>query len=174
MAWAGLPETHIVDSHEGRDFGRALETAGGILRALPLLDDVFWVVAGDVFMPDFQFRSAAVERFTASGKTAHLWLVPNPGHNPRGDFGFSSDGLVLNLPAGHTNRQYTFSTVALYRKSFFTRSDAPAPVGNPQGIGAALAPMLRSAMDRKEVSGEVYPGTWTDVGTPDRLKALNF
>lgn len=173
VTWPGLPEVHIAYSHEGRDFGRALETAGGILRALPLLDDVFWVLAGDVFMPDFQFRSAALERFTASGKTAHLWLVPNPAHNPRGDFGLSSDGLVLNLPAGHPERQYTFSTVALYRKNFFTRSDAPAPVGNPQGIGAALAPMLRAAMDRGEVSGEVYTGAWTDVGTPERLAQLN-
>ncbi|MFM8576996.1 MAG: nucleotidyltransferase family protein, partial [Limnohabitans sp.] len=62
---------------------------------------------------------------------------------------------------------------ALYRHSFFTRSDAPAPAGNPAGVAAPLAPMLRAAMDRGEVSGEVYTGTWTDVGTPERLAQLN-
>src|ERR1044072_9225614 len=58
-------------SHEGKDFGGALETAGGIARALPLLDDVFWIVAGDVYMPQFLFTRAAHERFAASGKLAH-------------------------------------------------------------------------------------------------------
>ena len=79
-------------SHEGRDFGGALETAGGIVRALPLLAEVFWVLAGDVFAPDFVFSQAAVARFVAGDKLAHLWLVPNPAHNPAGDFGLSADG----------------------------------------------------------------------------------
>lgn len=171
--WPGLPAVQIAYSHEGRDFGRALETAGGILRALPALDDVFWVVAGDVFTPDFVFSAEAVQRFATSGHQAHLWLVPNPAHNPGGDFGLAADGQVLNLPAGDPGRQYTFSTIALYRKSFFTRPDAPAPAGNPGGVAVALAPLLRAAMDRGEVSGEVYAGAWTDVGTPERLAQLN-
>lgn len=173
VTWPGLPEVRIAYSQEGRDFGRALETAGGILRALPVLDDVFWVVAGDVFAPDFVFNAEAVQRFAASGRRAHLWLVPNPAHNAKGDFGLAADGRVLNLPAGDAARQYTFSTIALYRKSFFTRLDAPAPAGNPAGVAAALAPMLRAAMDRGEVSGEVFTGAWTDVGTPERLAQLN-
>ncbi len=160
-------------SHEGRDFGRALETAGGILRALPQLGEVFWVVAGDVFVPDFAFTQGAVERFVASGKQAHLWLVPNPPHNPGGDFGLSNAGQVLNLPAGDAGRHCTFSTIALYRRAFFTRPDSPAPAGNPQGVATALAPLLRVAMDRGEVSGELYEGAWTDVGTPERLAQLN-
>ena len=90
-------------SPEGRDFGYALETAGGIVRALPLLapgtDDVFWVVGGDIFAPGFVFSQEAVQRFAASGRLAHLWLVPNPPHNPRGDFGLSADGLALNEAA---------------------------------------------------------------------------
>ncbi len=173
VTWPGLPEVQIAYSHEGRDFGRALETAGGILRALPVLDDVFWVVAGDVFAPDFVFSPEAVARFAASGQQAHLWLVPNPAHNAKGDFGLAADGHVLNLPAGDPARQYTFSTIALYRKSFFTRLDAPAPAGNPAGVAVPLAPMLRAAMDRGEVGGEVYTGAWTDVGTPERLAQLN-
>jgi MurNAc alpha-1-phosphate uridylyltransferase len=79
-------------SHEGKDFGGALETAGGIVRALPLLADVFWIVAGDVYMPEFLFTRAAYDQFAASGRQAHLFLVPNPPHNPRGDFGVAADG----------------------------------------------------------------------------------
>ena len=171
--WPGLPEVQIAYSHEGQDFGQALETAGGILRALPALDEVFWVVAGDVYAPDFVFSQDAVQRFVASGMQAHLWLVSNPAHNLKGDFGLNAEGRVLNLPAGDAGRQYTFSTIALYRRSFFTRADAPAPAGNPQGVAAALAPLLRAAMDRGEVSGELYLGAWTDVGTPERLAQLN-
>ena len=98
--WPELPEVHIRYSHEGQDFGRALETAGGIVRALPQLDEVFWVVAGDVFAPDMVFTQPAVARFAASAALAHLWLVPNPTHNPGGDFGLSAAGQVLNLPKG--------------------------------------------------------------------------
>ena len=169
----GWPAMRLHYSEEGRDFGRALETAGGILRALPQLGEVFWVVAGDVFAPDFVFSPEAVQRLVASGKLAHLWLVSNPAHNPKGDFGLAPDGRVLNLPAGDAGRQYTFSTIALYRREFFTRSDAPAPAGNPQGVAVPLAPMLRFAMDRGKVSGEIYRGSWTDVGTPERLAQLN-
>ena len=131
------------------------------------------MVAGDVYAPDFVFSQDAVQRFVASGMQAHLWLVSNPAHNLKGDFGLNAEGRVLNLPAGDAGRQYTFSTIALYRRSFFTRADAPAPAGNPQGVAAALAPLLRAAMDRGEVSGELYLGAWTDVGTPERLAQLN-
>ncbi len=173
VRWPGLPEVQIAYSHEGRDFGRALETAGGILRALPALDEVFWVVAGDVFAPDFVFSAEAVQRFMASGRQAHLWLVPNPAHNPQGDFGLAPDGRVLKLPKGAPGCDFTFSTIALYRQSFFTGDQAPAPAGNPGGVAVALAPMLRAAMERDAVSGEVYAGVWADVGTPERLRALD-
>ena len=156
-------------SHEGADFGGALETAGGISRALPLLGDVFWVLAGDVFVPGFEFSQAAVGRFTASGKLAHLWLVANPTHNAKGDFGLGDNGLALNLPGTSNAPRFTFSTIALYRKDFF---DA-LPFGNPSGIKAALAPLLRAAMDNRQVSAELYQGAWTDVGTPARLAELN-
>ena len=159
-------------SHEGRDFGDALETAGGIVRALPLLGDVFWVLAGDVFMPGFEFAPAAVTRFVASGRGAHLWLVPNPAHNPAGDFGLSPDGLALSLPKDSPQPRYTFSTVALYRRAFF-ESLPQLPVGNPGGTKAPLAPLLRAAMENRQVSAELYTGPWTDVGTPARLAELN-
>ncbi len=163
----------ISFSHEALDFGGALETAGGICRALPQLADVFWVVAGDVFMPQFEFNRAAYDQFTTSPALAHIWLVPNPPHNPRGDFGLSGDGLALNLPkdAGHV--LYTFSTVALYKRAFFKPPLCDIPSGNPQGIKAALAPLLRAGMDAGWVTASLYTGEWADVGTPERLAQLN-
>ena len=168
-----LPEQLSISySHEGADFGGALETAGGIARALPLLADVFWVLAGDVFMPGFRFDPTAVDAFARSGKLAHLWLVANPAHNPGGDFGLSDGGLALNVPAGSDQPRFTFSTVALYRREFF--STLPhLPAGNPQGLKVPLAPLLRAAMDNQHVSAELYRGQWTDVGTPERLSELN-
>lgn len=159
----------ISYSHEGLDFGGALETAGGIARALPLLGDVFWVLAGDVFTPGFEFSQAAVERFMASSMLAHLWLVPNPAHNLKGDFGLGAGGMALNLPGDCLEARYTFSTIALYRPSFFKA----LPFGNPNGVKAPLAPLLRTAMDNRQVSAELYTGAWTDVGTPHRLAELN-
>jgi MurNAc alpha-1-phosphate uridylyltransferase len=168
----------IQYSREGQDFGAALETAGGIARALPLLGDVFWVLAGDVFAPDFVFSQDAVKRFVASGQLAHLWLVPNPEHNPRGDFGLGAQDThaaaqALNLPKDGTHPLYTYSTIGLYRADLFRAPWCDIPAGNPGGVKAALAPLLRAAMDQGKVSAELYTGRWTDVGTPERLAQLN-
>jgi len=188
-------------SHEGRGAGEALETAGGIVRALPLLDEVFWVAAGDVYVPGFEFSSQAFDRFKHSPQLAHIWLVPNPAHNPGGDFGLSPDGLALNLPkaassavmstaAPHSyvsnassaeahdsvrvsEQLYTFSTIALYKKAFFSEARCGIPPGNPQGVKTPLAPLLRRAMDEGLVSASLYLYEWVDVGTPERLAQLN-
>ncbi len=156
-------------SHEGRDFGGALETAGGIARALPQLGEVFWVLAGDVFAPDFVFSQAAVQRFVASDQLAHIWLVPNPAHNPQGDFGLNASGVALN----HAPEQFTYSTLGLYRSVLFAPPWCDIPAGNPLGSKAALGPLLRAAMQQGRVSAEMYTGRWTDVGTPERLHLLN-
>jgi MurNAc alpha-1-phosphate uridylyltransferase len=194
-----LPPLDLRYSHEGQDFGGALETAGGIVRALPHLADVFWVAAGDIYAPEFEFSAGAYESFTASPQLAHIWLVPNPAHNPGGDFGLSDAGLALNLPksavmhgpaapnspavqalghqpapqAAHSPR-YTFSTIALYKRAFFEAAWCPIPAGNPEGVKAPLAAMLRAAMDQGLVSASLYEGLWVDVGTPERLAQLNL
>ncbi|TSE35267.1 nucleotidyltransferase family protein [Tepidimonas charontis] len=160
-------------SMEGRDFGRALETAGGIARALPRLTDPFWVAAGDVFMPTFPFASQARERFAASGDLAHLWLVPNPNHHPRGDFGLDERGRALDLPADDPRPRWTYATVALLRHALFEPPWCDIARGNPDGIAAPLAPVLRRAMAAGRISAEVWHGPWTDVGTPQRWAALN-
>jgi MurNAc alpha-1-phosphate uridylyltransferase len=169
---ADWPQTHpgaaIAFSHEGQDFGYALETAGGISRALPLLGEVFWVLAGDVYVPGFPFTQASVDRFTASGLLAPLWLVPNPAHNPNGDFGLSADGRALN----QADARHTYSTIGLFRRALFEAPWCETIPGNPQGTAAPLAPLLRKAMDAGLVSAELYAGPWTDVGTPERLKEL--
>jgi N-acetyl-alpha-D-muramate 1-phosphate uridylyltransferase len=174
---AALGRTHagmaLSYSMEGHDFGGALETAGGIVRALPLLDEVFWVVAGDVHTPGFTFDPEVLRRFAAGPHLAHLWLVPNPAHHPRGDFGLSPEGLALNLPSEHPGPRHTYSTIALFRRAFFSAPVCDLPAGNPGGIKAPLAPLLRRAMDNAQVSAELYPGPWTDVGTPERLAQLN-
>jgi MurNAc alpha-1-phosphate uridylyltransferase len=130
-----------------------LETAGGIRLALPLLgDSPFLVVNGDV-LTDYPFASL----FDAlkPGKTAHLVLVPNPPQHPHGDFALHQG---LALPDGET--KFTFSGIAVYRPEFFC--DVPAGAQK-------LAPFLRAAMQRHEVSAEFYPGYWADIGTPQRL-----
>jgi MurNAc alpha-1-phosphate uridylyltransferase len=152
-------------SCEGRDFGGALETAGGIARALPLLDDCFWLVGGDVHVPGFEFSRAAHERFAHGGRLAHIFLVPNPPHNARGDFALRSDGVATREGAP----RYTYSTIGLYRKAFFSS----LPAGNPQGIHAPMLPLMLDAIAREEMTAEIYTGAWTDVGTPERLAALN-
>ena len=171
--WDKRKQLSISYSQEGVDFGGALETAGGIARALPQLGPVFWLAAGDVFAPDFVFDSAAVQAFATSGQLAHLWLVPNPAHNPRGDFGLSSQGLALNLPADDPAPRYTYSTIALLRAELFAPPWCDIPPGNPLGVKAPLAPLLRCAMDAGRVSASLYGGRWTDVGTPERLAELN-
>lgn len=149
-------------SHEGARFGGALETAGGIATALPLLADApFWLLAGDVYMPGFEFSPAVAAQFAASDALAHLYLVPNPPHHPQGDFGISADGLALD----EAPEKFTYSTLGLYRPALFSNT--------PAGQKAALAPLLRQAMRRGLVTAALYSGPWTDVGTPERLTELN-
>ncbi|MDH0941387.1 nucleotidyltransferase family protein [Comamonas aquatica] len=171
-------------SHEQDDFGQALETAGGIARAVPRLGAAFWLAAGDVYAPDFVFDAAQAQAFAASDDLAHVWLVPNPAHHPAGDFGLqestpgSGTGRALNLPpppAGQAGAapRYTYSTIALLKAALFAAPWCDIAAGNPQGVAAPLAPLLRQAMDAGRCGASLYTGRWTDVGTPGRLAALN-
>jgi MurNAc alpha-1-phosphate uridylyltransferase len=143
-------------STEGRDHGGALETAGGIAKALPGLDEVFWVVSGDVFLPGFAFRGAL-----AAEHDCHLWLVPNPPHHPQGDFGLAADGRLTRDADGP---RFTWASVGLFRRSLFA--------GITPGTRLRLLPVLKGAIAAGRASGEVWPGEWTDVGTPERWAAL--
>jgi MurNAc alpha-1-phosphate uridylyltransferase len=134
---------------------RALETAGGIFRALPLLaPGPFAVVNGDVFT-DFPFESLQI----AADRDAHLVLVRNPKQHPGGDFGLA-EGLAL---AGAADK-FTFSGIAVYRPEFFT--------GCLDGV-FPLKPLLLRSIAAKRCSAQLYTGVWEDIGTPERLQALN-
>ena len=164
----------VALSDEAADFGEALETLGGIARALPQLGEVFWVVAGDIYAPDFVFSQADYAAFAASPALAHVFLVPNPEHNSRGDFCINADGqlrVIDAMPQGAET--YTFSTIALYKRAFFAQPECGIAAGNPQGVAAPLAPLLRHAASQNLISASVYEGAWVDVGTPERLAALN-
>jgi MurNAc alpha-1-phosphate uridylyltransferase len=163
----------IAYSSESREAGGALETLGGIVRALPLLDEVFWLAAGDVFAPDFCFDESVRARFAASDALAHLWLVPNPPQHPEGDFGMDAAGRAISPAPGDTSPRFTYSTIGLYRAALFTPPYCNIAAANPEGIAAPLAPLLRTAMADGRVTAELYRGAWTDVGTPKRLAALN-
>jgi MurNAc alpha-1-phosphate uridylyltransferase len=125
--------------------------------------------------PGLSLTRRSVAAFEASGHLAHLWLVPNPAHNPRGDFGLdTSTGLALNLSATDPRPRYTYSTIGLYHRALFAPPWCDIPAGQSAGhVRAALAPLLRRAMDAGRVSAELYTGAWTDVGTPERLAQLN-
>lgn len=152
-------------SMEGRDHGGALETAGGIATALPLLQsDTFWVVGGDVFVPGFRFDARHVTDFTASGDLAHLWLVPNPPQHPRGDFALSPQGRVLAADDTPAQTRYTYSTVGLFQSALVA--------GVEPGRRAALKPCFDAAIAQGRVGGSLYTGPWADVGTPQRWQAL--
>ncbi|HEV7913247.1 MAG TPA: nucleotidyltransferase family protein [Albitalea sp.] len=156
-------------SLEGRDHGGALETAGGIAKALPWLagtaDGVFWVVSGDIFMPGFRFDAERAARFAQTGLAAHLWLVPNPPYHPKGDFGIDADGMGLADGPGPDGRRWTYANIALCR---------PAMVaGVAPGTRAALGPLLFDGMRRRTISAELFDGEWENVGTPAQLAALN-
>ncbi|MDJ0750187.1 MAG: nucleotidyltransferase family protein [Woeseiaceae bacterium] len=141
----------VIYSQEGENI---LETGGGIVKALPMLGkDPFLVVNADIYtdmpVPDIEL---------ADDRLGHLVLVPSPEYRDGGDFDIE-DGLIRN---GETQR-LTFSGIAVYRPAFF---DGCEPGRFP------LAPMLRKAADNGQLSGSVYEGLWADVGTPERLKAI--
>ena len=138
----------------------ALETAGGIAWALPLLDDQpFLVVNSDVYS-DYNFVALSERARTLSAKQpAHLVLVDNPEHHPQGDFGLR-DGVVT---AGGT--RFTFSGIGAYHPALFT--------GIARGDKCRLAAQLVTPIAESRVSGEHFRGEWNDVGTPRRLVELD-
>ncbi|MGB0220883.1 MAG: N-acetylmuramate alpha-1-phosphate uridylyltransferase MurU [Sinimarinibacterium flocculans] len=137
----------------------ALDTGGGIHRALPLLGDApFVLVNGDVWcdLPLAALRERA-ERLPA-GDLAHLVLVPNPPQHPQGDFALAGDRVRESGAA-----RLTYSGQAVLRPQFFAGCT---------GGRFSLVPLLRAAMQREAVSGERHDGQWLDIGTPERLAAL--
>jgi len=152
----------------------ALETAGGLKNALPLIDsDPFLVINADIWT-DCNF-TILLDKLHCS---ARLLMIANPIHNQNGDFslemhekdasgstalpGKSMRGVLTHKE--HGQNSHTFSGIALYRKAIFTETD--------EGV-LALAPILKSLIKEKHIEGLSYTGEWRDIGTPQRLEELN-
>ncbi len=146
--------------------GGALETAGGIAYALPLLGtDPFVAVSADVFC-DFNYVSlvARAKTLTPFSALAHCVLVANPVHHPEGDFHLQTDGRMKDKTPAEIS--HTFSGIAAYHPKLFEEISRPSV--------AKLAPLLRQAMTEQRVTGEIFTGQWQDIGTPERLALLNI
>lgn len=143
---------HLMYSPEG---ATALETGGGIFKALPLLGSApFVVVNGDVWS-DYPFTRLPRNMTTL----AHLVLVPNPPQHPHGDF-FFADGALRESGMA----KFTFSGIGMYRAELFAGC---RPGAFP------LAPLLRVAITQGRAGGELYEGAWYDIGTPERMEQLD-
>jgi MurNAc alpha-1-phosphate uridylyltransferase len=135
---------------------QALETAGGIINALPLLgSEPFLVVNGDI-ATDFPFATL----HDVPVDLAYLVLVDNPPHHLKGDFGLDAQNRVVE----DGEELLTFSGIGIYHPALF--DDMPPGVRK-------LGPLLRQAISRHRVSGQKYDGFWMDVGTPERLQTLD-
>jgi len=133
----------------------ALESLGGIVKALPLLGmEPFLVINGDIYC-DYTFEP----NFDLKESLAHLILVPNPPHNQKGDFGIKN-GLLTNVE----RNMFTFSGIGYYHPNMFL---------GKQEQKAPLAPLLRELADKQALTAELYTGVWHDIGTPERLKEIN-
>jgi len=146
--------------------GIALETAGGIAFAMHLLGtDPFFVVNGDIFCDyDFARLPALAGQMLHNQDMAHLVLVDNPPHHPKGDFTLQADRIVTAI-TGTQSSPLTFSGIGLYQPSLFANI--------PRGSVAPLAPLLREQIALGKVSGEHHRGIWIDIGTPQRLHELD-
>ncbi|MBU15143.1 MAG: hypothetical protein CMQ14_08650 [Gammaproteobacteria bacterium] len=163
----GMIEEHLRDgSRLGIEISYSrepirLETAGGIIKALPKLkDDSFIVVNADLWT-DFDY--SALEPLDGNDRLAHLVLVKNAEHNPDGDFYLDEQGGVHEDSEARDER-LTFSGISVMHKNLFENM----PI-QPRSV----VPLLQEAMPQNKVSGEIYEGTWIDVGTPERLQEVN-
>lgn len=149
---------------------KALETAGGICQALPLLNpmDFFLVINGDVFCPNFPIQGLierAQQLRSQQQLLGHLILVPNSPHHPTGDFCLDGSLVHGEEITNTALPKLTFSGIGIYHRRLFDDLI--------RGQSAKLAPILRKAMLNNQISGEKYLGSWQDVGSPERLAQLN-
>ncbi|MDY0308724.1 MAG: nucleotidyltransferase family protein [Castellaniella sp.] len=143
----------------------ALETAGGIARALPFFRGrPFLVMNGDIWCDWDPSRAIRLAATWPAERLAHLVLVDNPAHHPEGDFALQANNRVAPRPDA-TTPTLTFAGIGVYHPSLFADTDP--------NRAAPLAPLLRRAMAARAVSGERHGGRWIDVGTPERLAALD-
>jgi len=148
-------DVQVRYSHEGWP---ALETGGGIYKALPLLgDEPFLIVNGDVFT-SWRLSAPVLPPQWQPDSLVHLILVPNPAHHPRGDFGLNGSLLTENI-----GQLFTYSGIGFFHRDLFKGCE---------GGAFKLAPLLYEAIHKNRATGELFSGNWSDVGTPERLALL--
>lgn len=157
-----------VSLHYSYEGAEPLETGGGMLQALSIIgDESFIAVNGDIWSDvDYSMLPKSISGL------AHLVLVDNPEHNRKGDFVLTSDGKVES----DGPEKLTFSGTGIYQPALF--NGWRDIIGNANGVDETpprfkLAPLLRHAMHRQQITGEHHSGNWTDVGTPERLQHLD-
>ena len=154
------PKDLRINISDERD--TALETGGGMLKALSLLGDKpFLSVNADIFT-DIDYRQFT--RLHLNNDLLHIVLVPNPEHNTHGDFSLHNNRL---LPINQTQNNFTYSGIGVYSPALFN------PVRHRLNDPFRLKPLLQQAIEHKQASGQIYRGQWTDVGTMKRLAELN-
>lgn len=153
----------LVYSYEGTE---PLETGGGMALALQHLGDApFIAINGDVFC-DFDFARLPSQ----PQQLAHLIMINNPDHNPLGDFALATDGFLHS----EGTERLTFSGIGVYRPELLLQCRSDWASLDGQNPRFKLAPILRRAMNAHQITGELFTGRWTDVGTPERLAELDL
>ncbi|CAC9615713.1 Glucose-1-phosphate thymidylyltransferase [Bathymodiolus brooksi thiotrophic gill symbiont] len=157
-------QTHLGN---GKKFGvklqysteqHALETAGGIIQALPLLGNQPFIIINSDILCDYDLSSLTLP----TNSLAHLVLVNNPEHHPNGDF-FIDTEQKINC---NKNNRFTFSGIGIYCPNFFKNH-----IHTQSAL--ALYPLLKEAIDNQQLTGEHHSGYWQDIGTPKRLELIN-
>ncbi|MEE9446867.1 MAG: nucleotidyltransferase family protein [Arenicellales bacterium] len=151
----GNGERYGLSIHYSYEHGGALETAGGIIQALPLIQSQRFIAISADILCDFDLSS--LHDCLKNNVNGHLVLIDNPEHHPEGDFGLNASGMIDNTQAA----KKTFSGIACFDKQLFSHY-APQK--------RALRPVLERAITAQQLSGEFYSGLWSDIGTPERLK----
>ncbi|MDO6441395.1 N-acetylmuramate alpha-1-phosphate uridylyltransferase MurU [Marinobacter sp. 2_MG-2023] len=163
----GNGERFGLSLHYSRE-GEPLETAGGIVRALPLLtasgDEWFMVINGDIWSDFDLTRLQSIPAADLSAIDAVLVLADNPPHHRHGDFCLNDNGMLSEECAGKDGESLTFTGISLLHRRLFDGLTDQAD---------KLGPVLRRAMGKGRVAGLHHPGVWIDVGTPERLRALD-
>lgn len=138
---------------------RPLETGGGMLRALPIMDhQIFLAVNADVFT-DFDFNSI---NSLSKGDLVHLVLVNNPKHNPSGDFSSINGRLTLK---SKTHVNHTYSGIGIFHPDLFINCERDSAF--------SVVPLIKNAIKNNQASAQIFEGQWSDVGTLERLRELN-
>lgn len=147
-----------------------LETGGGVLKAMSFLNNShlpFFVISSDIYTDyafEKQIQAAFVQNFLTQNLSAHLILTPNPSYHPTGDFQIDHENKILPKDTDSTQPNYTYASMGIYHQSLFEK--------HPPEPRFRLSPLLEKAVQKKQITGEIYFGQWYNVGTQSEYQML--